>query len=437
MLGIMFGMTRRMLSWSLCRKWPLCESPFFRTFASVKCRILLFLALQGIGVSAFCRIGEGGVSNDVRLHAMSHPVEADAALQADSTSTPCRNPVTWLMNYLERANKESDKPFDCSLILGPSYTSTYSFGFGAGLSGSYSWDRADATLPKSNVTLFANVSVKGFAKVKLEGRNYMPHDLQRWDYELNLENLPFDFWGIGYDRGRRDENKGNYHQVMVNFRPNYLFRLMPSLYVGPQAYFQFAHTYDFTDVSQIGGQHRDITTVGLGAAVQYDSRDFALNAFRGQFIKLEQMVFPRFANHYDFLSTEFTFDTYHRVWKGCILAADLHARMLYGNNVPWTMLAMVGQDGRMRGYYEGRYRDRDIVEAQVELRQHVYRRLGCVVWGGVANVFHDVDSFSASQTLPNYGVGVRWEFKHRVNVRFDFGFTRDKPGMEFKLNEAF
>ena len=101
------------------------------------------------------------------------------------------------------------------------------------------------------------------------------------------------------------------------------------------------------------------------------------------------------------------------------------------------MLAMVGQDGRMRGYYEGRYRDRDIVEAQVELRQHVYRRLGCVVWGGVANVFHDVDSFSASQTLPNYGVGVRWEFKHRVNVRFDFGFTRDKPGMEFKLNEAF
>ena len=94
------------------------------------------------------------MSNDVRLHAMSHPVEADAALQADSTSTLRRNPVTWLMNYLERANKESDKPFDCSLILGPSYTSTYSFGFGAGLSGSYSWDRADATLPKSNVLYF-------------------------------------------------------------------------------------------------------------------------------------------------------------------------------------------------------------------------------------------------------------------------------------------
>ena len=171
MLGIMFGMTRRMLSWSLCRKWPLCESPFFRTFAAVKCRILLFLALQGIGVSAFCRIGEGGVSNDVRLHAMSHPVEADAALQADSTSTPCRNPVTWLMNYLERANKESDKPFDCSLILGPSYTSTYSFGFGV------AWQHKNTLLVAADVrhelwsncrvpaeTLDDYVPMKGFYK---------------------------------------------------------------------------------------------------------------------------------------------------------------------------------------------------------------------------------------------------------------------------------
>ena len=352
------------------------------------------------------------------------------------TSAP-RDPITWLKNYLERANQESDKPFDCSLILGPSYNSTYSFGFGIGLSGNYSWDRNDVTLPKSDVTLFGNVSVKGIAKIKLEGRNYMPHDRQRWEYELNLENLPFDFWGIGYARGRWDANKGSYHQVMANFRANYLFRLAPSLYAGPQAYLQYAHTYAFTDVTQIGGQRRDVGNVGAGVVVQYDSRDFALNAYRGQFIRLQQMGYPSFANRYDFWATEFTFDTYHRVWKDAVLAADVHAQLLYGNEVPWTMLSLVGRNGRMRGYYEGRYRDRDIIEAQVELRQHIIGRFGAVVWGGAANVFHDVSSIRGSETLPNYGIGVRWEFKRRVNVRFDLGFTKHKPGFEFKLNEAF
>ena len=427
-----------MLSLLFCPEGQSCKSRFFHTFVGMKRGIVFIMALHGICVGAFCSVSHRNTSNDEMLLSTCHMAEGDNdVLQMDSATNSRRNPITWVMNYLKQANKESDKPFDCSLILGPSYTSTYSVGFGAGMSGNYSWDRADVSLPKSNVTLFANVSVKGFAKIKLEGRNYMPHDRQRWDYELNLENLPFDFWGIGYDRGRLDENKGHYHQVMMNFRPNYMFRLLPSLYVGPQAYVQLAHTYDFSDVGQIGGQRRDINSFGLGAVIQYDSRDFALNAYRGQFIKLEQMVFPKFANHYDFYSTEFTFDTYHRVWTGCILAADVHARLLYGNNVPWTMCSMVGTGGRMRGYYEGRYRDRDIVEAQVELRQHVYRRFGCVVWGGAANVFHEVDDFSAHKTLPNYGLGVRWEFKQRVNVRFDFGFTKNKPGMEFKLNEAF
>ncbi len=46
----------------------------------------------------------------------------------------------------------------------------------------------------------------------------------------------------------------------------------------------------------------------------------------------------------------------------------------------------MGGDIRMRGYYEGRYTDLDMMVAQVELRQRIWRRIGAVVWAGAGNV---------------------------------------------------
>ena len=41
-------------------------------------------------------------------------------------------------------------------------------------------------------------------------------------------------------------------------------------------------------------------------------------------------------------------------------------------------------------------------------------------------------------TLPNYGIGYRWEFKNRVNVRLDYGFgKKGQSGFLFNINEAF
>ena len=370
--------------------------------------------------------------------AASHETSETGA-QAEASSAPeikLWKPVAWLVKYLQNANKPTNKRFDYAAFVGPTYSRTMSFALGGGLTGSYSWDRSDSTLDRSHVTLFLNASVNGMIKGSVSGTNYMPHDRQRWSYDLKVELLPMHFWGLGYKNGVENANKGSYDQVKFSFTPNYLFRVAPSFFVGPQLTLQTAHTYNFSDVSKLQGQSSDIETYGIGAVFQYDTRDFALNAFEGQYFRVQQMVYPKFANRYYFNSTDLTFDSFHRAWRGAVIAMDLHAQFLYGN-VPWTMYSLVGVNGRMRGYYEGRYRDRDILEAQVELRQHLFGRFGAVVWVGAANVFHDVGRVYWNQTLPSYGVGARWEFKKRVNIRFDMGFTKNKPGFEFKLNEAF
>ena len=127
---------------------------------------------------------------------------------------------------------------------------------------------------------------------------------------------------------------------------------------------------------------------------------------------------------------------YHEVWKGGVLAGQFHTLLNYGNP-PWGLMAILGSSYSMRGYYEGRYRDKCVMDAQIELRQHVWKRNGVAVWVGAGTVFPRFSEFDMKHILPNYGFGYRWEFKKRVNVRLDLGFGKHQTGFIFNINEAF
>lgn len=119
-----------------------------------------------------------------------------------------------------------------------------------------------------------------------------------------------------------------------------------------------------------------------------------------------------------------------------MLASDFNAIFNYGDT-PWSMVALLGGAYQMRGYYEGQYRDNDLLEAQIELRQKIYNRHGVALWAGAGNVFPKIDKFQWSETLPTYGIGYRWEFKNRVNIRLDYGIGKGQSSFYFNINEAF
>lgn len=343
----------------------------------------------------------------------------------------------WIRNYLVNTNKHEDRPFDFSLLFGPSYSAATSVGLGGMASGLYSWDRSDPALPKSNVSLFANASLAGMFTVGLRGNNFLPHERYRLNYKLYIYTTPSDFWGIGFDKGAENANKSEYSRIKFQFKPDFLVRLSRTAYAGVVADIEWVNSYGFTNPALLEGQDKSIVNYGVGLNLTYDSRDFILNAYSGHYLCLEQMFYPKgLGNTYAFSYSDVTYSTYHKVWKGGVLAFELHGLFNYGD-VPWTMLAQVGVQGRMRGYYEGRYRDRNIIEAQLELRQRIKGRHGMAFFVGAANVFRNFDHIYCRKTLPNYGLGYRWEFKKRVNIRFDLGFTRDNPNLTFNVNEAF
>lgn len=346
-----------------------------------------------------------------------------------------------IVNYFRDSNKQKpNKKIDFGFIPGPNYSATTGLGLGLLGTATYSADRSDPTLPRSNASVYSNMTTAGFFVVGLRGNHIFPHENFQLDYKVNLSTFSTSYWGMGYANADNDDNETDYRRNRINAMARFMVKLAPNTYIGPFVNYRVTQASDVNeDFSYLWqGQDKTIHTYTAGLSFTYDSRDFMLNASKGVFVQIDQTFTPRcFGNgKYNFSTTEATFATYGKLWKGAILAGELHGQFNYGH-IPWSQLATVGSNDRMRGYYEGRYNDKNVIEGQVELRQHIKGRNGVVAWVALANAFPDFKNIAWRYTLPNAGVGYRWEFKKRINIRVDYGFTRNGGGFIFNINEAF
>lgn len=358
---------------------------------------------------------------------------------ADTTRHARKSWMTRFLDYFNDANKNKEhKRFDFSIIGGPHYASDTKFGLGMVAAGLYRSDPNDTLLPPSNVSLFGDVSTVGFYMLGVRGNHIAPRGRYRIDYRLYFYSFPSDFWGIGYEMGDNDDNKSDMKRWQAQAEAAFLFRVADNFYVGPMASYDYVIGKHIERPELLNGMDHHTWNVGAGVSLVYDNRDNLTNPHRGIYLNLKQMFRPRFmGNDYAFSTTKFRLDSYQQLGEGTVLAEDFGANFNFGNP-SWGMMANLGGTSSMRGYYEGRYRDKHSLEATVELRQHVWKRNGIVVWAGAGTVFPKFSELRSNRILPNVGVGYRWEFKKNVNVRLDYGFGKSgQSGFLFNINEAF
>lgn len=347
--------------------------------------------------------------------------------------------VNRILDYFNDSNKnKKHKRFDFSVIGGPHYASDTKFGLGLVAAGLYRTDPNDSILPPSNVSLYGDVSSVGFYMLGVRGNHIAPKGRYRIDYHLYFYSFPADFWGIGYEMGDNDANKSDMKRWQAQAEVSFLFRVADNFYIGPMASYDYVIGKHIERPELLQGMDQHTWNVGAGVSLVYDNRDNLTNPHRGIYLNINQMFRPRFmGNDYAFSTTAFRFDAYQQLGKGTVLAEDIGANLNFGNP-SWGMMAELGGTHSMRGYYEGRYRDKHSLEATVELRQHVWKRNGIVVWVGAGTIFPKFSALRSKQILPNAGVGYRWEFKKNVNVRLDYGFGKSgQSGFLFNINEAF
>lgn len=367
--------------------------------------------------------------------------ERTAAIQ-DNDSTEDkkkRGLINRIIDYFADSNKEKPyKKFDFSIIGGPHYSTDTKLGLGIVATGLYRTDKADSLLPRSNVAIYGDITTANYYKIGVRGNHIFPHDRGRIVYDVAFDSFKSDFWGIGFDNGDNDANKSRMDRCQVNAEINMLWRCAPNLYIGPALVYDFAYADNVERPELLNGMNRRTWNIGAGISLVYDSRDVITNPHKGIYLNLSQYFRPAFiGNEYAFSTTDLHASAYTKVWKGGIIAGDLRGTLNFGNP-SWGMMALLGSSYSMRGYYEGRYRDKHKIEMQVELRQHLWGRNSMVIWAGAGTVFNKFSAIQADRLLPNFGIGYRWEFKKDVNIRLDYGIGKSgQSGFIFNINEAF
>lgn len=240
--------------------------------------------------------------------------------------------------------------------------------------------------------------------------------------ELGYYRYSYYFHGLG--------NRANGHDMYeVDFprlRVNYLFRLKENQFLGPGLYlenYNMIRVPEMTllDTGNIPGSRG--STVAL-ASLNYslDSRDNTLFPEKGDRVYLQAESGPKLGKRgFDFSRYRFYWTHYYSPAEDAVLAAQLRTEGLFGT-APFQQLILIGGDQELKGYYKGRYRGKQMLGAQVEWRQIVYKRFGYALYSGMALLGEKAFQLDFSKWMPSFGCGLRYRVlsNQKLNIRLDY-----------------
>lgn len=365
---------------------------------------------------------------------------------ADSISFLSKAPI-WARRYLStlirgNVDRTYEKKFDVSFAVTPSYTREAGFGIGGALTGLYRLNRKDSVMQPSDVFMSINASLNGFFVLTLKGNNLFTDHRSRFSYKVELYRKRLDFWGINSEETAYNP-KSQYDRRQIDFQGEYIYKVNRNFYAGIRLRTDYTDARNMWNPEYLLGERPQYYVTGIGLSLEFDTRDNLLTPTKGLHLAYKPMFFWKALGSApaSFVNHTVIINTYVQMWKGAVLAYDLYASF-NSSHTPWTMREMVASDGiRMRGYYMGSFMDNNQIASQLEYRQNIYKRIGFTIWGGAATLFASPKEFRKEdikpEWLPNYGIGLRFEFKHNVNARIDYGFGKDTSGILFAIGEAF
>jgi outer membrane protein assembly factor BamA len=347
------------------------------------------------------------------------------------------------------AAKPDDGGFRWTPLLAPGYNPEMGLLIAGGFLFSAKLGRKDSTLQRSTLSSTVSISTTGAINVSGVLTSFFLQNRLRVLVNVGYKTMPDSYWGVGYDAGLEPTSQDSttkYHRAWWQVNPRAYWGVRKHLYVGGGVDLNRTIATEVNPTMAADPYYlrygHDNFNSGLTAAIFYDSRDVAVNAWRGLYLSLTGTFYG------SYLGSNNTYQIYlldYRQYRtlgrpGRTLAWQVKSR-LGAKNVPWAELSPLGTGYDLRGYREGRFRDETTLLALVEFRQMFTRsggrlsRHGFVAWAGggtLGSSFKDLNGF-----LPNGGIGYRFELQPRSNVRVDVGFGKKSNGVYFNFTEAF
>lgn len=246
-----------------------------------------------------------------------------------------------------------------------------------------------------------------------------------------VKNEYEDFLGSGFPLQTEDNLRA--------LAGRYLYRAYDNWFVGAQ---MTDTNYSIVAEDALAGEILEelgltgFDSVGIGAVVDYDSRDNQNTPTSGLFLDLNNLAYRRS------LGGSASFDVYRLGLKQYLSHGKGHVFVWRLDN-HWTVDAPPGGYAtvRLRGYTQGQYLGRNMSAVEAEERFRLGERWGLTVFAGVACLYGDKKSCSDSANLypaggggayfvikPNEGMVVTLEYaegegpNHGFYLRFGWGF---------------
>ena len=300
---------------------------------------------------------------------------------------------------------------------------------------------ADSATRPSSDQIYVAYTQKHQLRAFLETDRWTAGNDWRFGGGVEFSRFPLPFFGFGMDTPEDDEEW--YTPRTVSFKLNGQRQLVRGLFIGTG--YRFAHTKILEleagralDAGGIEGiEGGDLAAAS--ATTIWDTRENLFAPRRGTLAQASASVSATAVGS-DFTFTRYVLDARRYISLGGAQVIALQGTVeATRGSAPFDQLSLLGGPTIMRGYVRGRYRDRDLVAAQIEYRRPIIGRLGGALFAGtgaVANTFTDVRS---DDLVPSYGLGLRWLLipRERTAIRLDYGRGRGSSGLYVGLNEAF
>ena len=288
----------------------------------------------------------------------------------------------------------------------------------------------------------------GFAYTQLNQMLlWMPYQLflknrKYWLYgELGYFKYVFNYFGTGNNFSTDYIEK--YDATFPRLRVNALQKVRKNMYAG------IRYVYDDFNISPRDSNASLATdkptgytggrVSGFGVLANYDSRDNIFFPTKGFLLETMLYTEQKFTgSNFSYSRISFDASKYISLFKTHVLAINGVGVFMNGD-VPFHQMAMIGGTKKLRGYFEGKYRDKNLMLLQTEYRVPLFWRIGAVVFGGYGVVANKIENFSVNNLRYNYGGGLRimLDTKQKVNIRLDYGLGYKSSGFYLTIAEAF
>ena len=342
---------------------------------------------------------------------------------------------------VSNAGSDSTKRTSFSAFPYVFYTPESKLAFGAG--GMYIfYGGKEEDLKPSKIGFGGYYSTNKQYKLSINPQFYFRDNKLYVEFPASFGNFINKYWGIGDQTPEND----NAAYTLQTFTTTLKVQVPPLFFAADRT--GLIIDFDYTEI--VDKQQNELlvndslpgsnggTLLGFGSDLVWDSRDNIFFPNSGGYQYFKVVIYPGLKD-FVFSMLELDVRAYRAISPDHVFAFNFYVQSALGET-PFYKLPSLGGQSRMRGYFNGRYRDNFYGMMQAEYRQYFSKRLGFVAFAGVGNVADNMLEYDFSTLKYSYGVGLRFLFnkKQKVNLRMDIGFGNDgNRGIYFGIQEAF